>query len=240
MPFFSNSNAENKGKVKLLQKIILFIGAGAFLSTALIPLIGSFQGDSSQPTSTAPQTANPGQPPAPNPEELKKQEEGFLLTLEREPDNINALQGLTQVRLQMGNLEGGREGLLKLVEKEPNNPQFLQTLVAVQVELGDEAGLKQLEDRLKGTLEKEPENPLALQGVTQIRLGRGDLEGAKEPLDKLITLFPEEQTLKDLRSQIDENLARESTPGTPATPSNGVSPTTPPGNAAPPQPEATP
>jgi cytochrome c-type biogenesis protein CcmH/NrfG len=236
MPFFSKSTTENKGKIQLWQKIVLFIGAGAFLSTALIPLVGALRGGDQPSVPAQQQAAKPGEPPAPSPEELKKQEEGFLLTLKREPDNINALQGLTQVRLQMGDLEGGREGLLKLMEKEPNNPQVLQALVAVQTQLGDEAGLKKLEDQLSSTLAKEPENTLALQGLTQIRLGRGDLKGAIEPLDKLIALFPDEKVLKDLRKQIDDNMARDSGSGTP----NNVSPTTPPQDAAPPKPETTP
>jgi hypothetical protein len=75
-----------------------------------------------------------------------------------------------------------------------------------------------------------------LQGLTQIRLGRGDLKGAIEPLDKLIALFPDEKVLKDLRKQIDDNMARGSGTGTP----NNVSPTTQPQEAAPPKPETTP
>ncbi|NJN72453.1 MAG: hypothetical protein HC799_06355 [Limnothrix sp. RL_2_0] len=47
------------------------------------------------------------------------------------------------------------------------------------------------------------------------------------PLDQLIELFPEDQVLKDLRAQIDENLARQSgsTP-VPETGAENTSPTT--------------
>ena len=94
--------------------------------------------------------------------------------------------------------------------------------------------LQQLEENLLIVLDREPNNPNALQNLTRVRLEMGNLEGAIEPLDQLITLFPEDQVLKDLKEQLEQNLARTSPPSTPtdATPSETPeSPATDPKNA---------
>lgn len=71
-----------------------------------------------------------------------------------------------------------------------------------------QAQLAEIEQNLLLVLEREPNNPNALQELVRVRLELGNLEGTIEPLDKLITIFPNDQVLKDLRAQIEQNLAR--------------------------------
>jgi len=160
MPTFSDKTVEpSQKKKKFWQKTIMFIGAGSFLATALIPIVGGIAGSFNQSdTDNAPVTEQ-----AVLLEQLQQREAGFEEVLAREPDNPNALQGLIRARLELG-----------------------------------------------------------------------DLAGAIAPLDQLIELFPEDQVLKDLRAQIEENLARQggSTPA-PETGTENVTPTTPPPTAEP-------
>ncbi|OKH17361.1 tetratricopeptide repeat protein [[Limnothrix rosea] IAM M-220] len=128
----SSKKSNAKGKGKFWQKVILFIGGGAFLGTAMLPIIGSLLGGNSTPS-----------------------EDGTT----------------SQTEIPAAELQALEENLLVVLEREPNNPNALQNLIRVRLELGD-------------------------------------LQGVIDPLDKLITLFPEDQVLKDLKVQIEENIVR--------------------------------
>ncbi|NJN72452.1 MAG: hypothetical protein HC799_06350 [Limnothrix sp. RL_2_0] len=103
MPIFSDKAVEHsQNKKKFWQKTIMFIGAGSFLGTALIPIVGgissSFNQSETENAAVTEQTALL--------EQIEQREAGFEAVLAREPDNLNALQGLTQARLELGDLEG--------------------------------------------------------------------------------------------------------------------------------------
>ncbi|MEB3355555.1 MAG: tetratricopeptide repeat protein [Synechococcales bacterium] len=61
-------------------------------------------------------------------EQLQTQERGYEIVLEREPDNVVALEGLANTRMEMGDYEGAIAPLEKLVEMYPDFPQY-QTLL---------------------------------------------------------------------------------------------------------------
>ncbi|MEB3224333.1 MAG: tetratricopeptide repeat protein [Synechococcus sp.] len=125
MSLFSDKAVEAKQKKqKLWTKVILFIGAGSFAGTAMVPVIGGIIDSVRQPTTEVAQTAQVNQEV-----QLKQQEAGFLAVLEREPNNTNALQGLVQTRLALGDLEGARPHLQRLVELFPDE-QVLKDLLA--------------------------------------------------------------------------------------------------------------
>lgn len=125
MSLFSDKAVEAKQKKqKLWTKVILFIGAGSFAGTAMVPVIGGIIDSVRQPTTEVAQTAQVNQEV-----QLKQQEAGFLAVLEREPNNTNALQGLVQTRLALGDLEGARPPLQRLVELFPDE-QVLKDLLA--------------------------------------------------------------------------------------------------------------
>lgn len=72
---------------------------------------------------------------------------------------------------------------------------------------------EQLQAQAKGyekVLAREPNNVNALSALIQIRLQTGDLEGAIAPLDKLVAIYPEEQSLITLQQQIKQELENRS------------------------------
>jgi hypothetical protein len=129
MPLFSDKAVETKQKKqKFWQKMILFVGAGSFAATAMVPVIGGIVEAITQPTTPAVSQAD-------QETQLRDQEAGFLAVLEREPDNLNALQGLVQVRLSLGDFEGARPHLARLVEFYPDEQVLKDLLAQVDEEL---------------------------------------------------------------------------------------------------------
>ncbi|ACA99530.1 MULTISPECIES: M48 family metallopeptidase [Cyanophyceae] len=125
MPLFSDKATTGKQKKqKFWTKVILIIGAGSFAGTAMVPVIGGIIDSVRQPTTEVARN-----PQADQEAQLKQQEAGFLAVLEREPDNTNALQGLVQARLALGDLAGARPHLQRLVELYPDE-QVLKDLLA--------------------------------------------------------------------------------------------------------------
>ncbi|ELR99753.1 hypothetical protein GLO73106DRAFT_00036050 [Gloeocapsa sp. PCC 73106] len=68
-------------------------------------------------------------------EQLKAQEQGYQLVLEREPDNTTALQGLVEVRLQLNDLEGAIAPLEKLIALYPQEENLKMLLGTIQQQL---------------------------------------------------------------------------------------------------------
>ena len=143
------SSSKKAKKGKFWQKAILFCGGGAFLMTAMLPIIGSWLGNNQGNNGNNAQHGAQSQIPT---EELRELEANLLLVLDREPNNPNALQNLVRVRLELG-----------------------------------------------------------------------DLPGAIDPLDKLITLFPEDEVLVDLKEQLEQNIVRSNPSAIPT--EEGASPT---------------
>jgi predicted Zn-dependent protease len=66
--------------------------------------------------------------------------------------------------------------------------------------------LKVQESGYRKVLEREPNNPAALQGLAQIRLQLNDLAGAIDPLEKLVKLYPQEENLQVLLSEVKKRV----------------------------------
>ena len=74
--------------------------------------------------------------------------------------------------------------------------------------------LEQLQAQAEGyekVLAREPNNINALAALVQIRLQTGDLQKAIAPLDKLVAMYPEDQSLLALQTQIKQELENKTT-----------------------------
>ncbi|PSN14618.1 Tfp pilus assembly protein PilF [filamentous cyanobacterium CCT1] len=138
---------------------VLTLALAAFLSLSLLPILGS--NDNRRAGSTP--SANPTTDPATMQADLEAQARGYELVLEREPDNQTALQGLVDVRIQLGDINGVVGPLEKLVELNPSVPDYAVLLAQTKQQLGDLEGAAQ---SYRQVLDQQPGNMNALQGLT--------------------------------------------------------------------------
>jgi len=119
---------ETPKKEYFKKALILISGLGfLFSSGGLLVRILHSQVPASQPTAQTQSVTD----------QLKIQEQGYVLVLEREPDNATALQGLVQTRLELDDLEGTIAPLEKLVTIYPEDKSIKMLLDTVRQELAN-------------------------------------------------------------------------------------------------------
>lgn len=117
---------KEKNSKKLLRIVTLIFGLGFAGSMLALSLGGVFSQTNSP-------SANYDNPDAPSIEEqIQLQVRGYEKVLEREPSNLTALEGLTQIYLQTGNKEKSIITLEKLVKYYPEQPQYAEALKEVK------------------------------------------------------------------------------------------------------------
>ena len=127
-------------KSKLSRIVTLILGLGFAGSTLAIALSSVFSQNNSNSVSS--------NPDAPSVEEqIQLQKEGYEKVLEREPDNVTALEGLAQIYLQTGDPKQAIPTLEKLVEYYPEQPEYAGILDII----------KQQEASQPPTAEPQPE-----------------------------------------------------------------------------------
>ncbi len=92
---------EKANKRRGLITVVVVLSLIAFLGFSLVPILDSILKASqvqSRSTPTPTQTAQSGDKQS---ELLQAQAKGYELVLQREPDNVTALRGLLQVRLEL-------------------------------------------------------------------------------------------------------------------------------------------
>ncbi len=75
-----------------------------------------------------------------------------------------------------------------------------------------EERLKAIAQGYEKVLEREPNNPTALQGLVEARLQLRDLEGAIAPMEKLVSLYPEQEQLGTILKTMKEQLELQKNP----------------------------
>jgi tetratricopeptide (TPR) repeat protein len=144
----------------------------AFLGLSFAPLIGdTLQANKTtnrdQQQVSAVQNGTSSQSEQPSQEQLKSQERGYEAVLQKEPENENALRGLVDVRLQLGNLEGTVDPLQKLADLHPEEPSYSVLLAQTKQYLGDMEGAAGVYRKI---LNSRPAYVPALQGLTTLLL----------------------------------------------------------------------
>ena len=169
-----------------VTRIFLLVGAIGFLSFAVVPVITGVL--------ETPQVSNSGTTVAAQPnneanlENLKAQEKGYELVLQREPENETAMLGLLQVRMQLNDIPGTVEPLEKLAELHPNESRYAVLLAQVKRQAGDNEGAAQTYRTL---LTAEPGNIDALQGLVDLLLDEERPEAAIGLLEDTLKSAPQ-------------------------------------------------
>jgi len=115
---------------KPMQRLFIILSGIAFAGSTVFGMGGLFSGAFQSPKdSTTTATASKDA-------QLKKQEQGYELVLQREPENQLALQGLVQSRLQMNDLQGAIEPMEKLVKLNPGNAHYKDLLAGIKQRAG--------------------------------------------------------------------------------------------------------
>ena len=130
---------------KQLQRILVVIFGLAFVGSTGAVIIGSlFRKDTPVVNNPVAETTSPL-------EQLQAQANGYEKVLAREPNNINALTALVQIRLQTGDLQGAIAPLDTLVEMYPEDTSLVALRTQIKQEL--ESKSTETEDTIA-----EPEN----------------------------------------------------------------------------------
>jgi len=169
---------------------MLLIGAIAFISFALAPLLSTVLDARQVSQPASPEAADSTEAPQ---EELQAQARGYELVLQREPDNETALRGLVEIRLQLNDIAGVLEPLEKLAALKPDEIRYTILLAQVKQFTDDLEGAAQIYRKI---LQQEPGNTQALQGLVELLVKQKRPEAAIGLLEETLQLAPEANTAK--------------------------------------------
>ncbi|MEG4442504.1 tetratricopeptide repeat protein [Microcoleus sp. AT9_B5] len=163
---------EKANKRRGLITVVVVLSLIAFLGFSLVPILDSILKASqaqSQSTPTPTQTAQSGEKQS---ELLQAQARGYELVLQREPDNVTALRGLLQVRLELigqgvGNIKDAIGPLEKLASLNPETAEYGILLAQAKERTGDREGAAQA---YRSILASKPGEIKALQGLVNLLL----------------------------------------------------------------------
>ncbi len=146
--------------------IILVMMLIAFLGLFTFPLIESVLKEN-QTSATVSSGATVTQ--------LEEQSKGYELVLQREPDNLTALKGLLDIRLQLGDLKRSVELLEKLANMSPEQTDYMILLAQAKQQLGE---IDAAANAYRAVLSSQPGNLNALQGISSLFLQQNRPEAA--------------------------------------------------------------
>ena len=123
---------DKKQKARQLKvRIVTLVSVVAFFGTFGASTIRLFIDGLEQPT----QEENAEATLSERETQLKAQERGYEIVLEREPENQAALAGLANVRIAMKDTEGAIETLQRLVDLYPDRLDYQDTLEALRKQI---------------------------------------------------------------------------------------------------------
>lgn len=163
---------EKANKRRGLITVVVVLSLIAFLGFSLVPILDSIlKASQAQSTSTPTptQTAQSGDKQS---ELLQAQARGYELVLQREPDNVTALRGLLQVRLELigqgvGDIKDAIAPLEKLASLNPETTEYGILLAQAKERTGDREGAAQA---YRSILASKPGEIKALQGLVNLLL----------------------------------------------------------------------
>ncbi len=164
---------EKANKRRGLISVVVVLAIVAFVGFSLLPplldiiLKGNQAQSRSTPTPT--QTAQSSEKQS---QLLQDQVRGYELVLQREPDNVTALRGLLQVRLELigqgvGEIKDVVPTLEKLAKLNPDTTEYGILLAQAKERTGDREGAAQA---YRSILASKPGEIAALQGLVNLLL----------------------------------------------------------------------
>ena len=136
----------------------LFLMIGALLIFSIAPLVSSIVQQSRTDNAAA-------TPLDANTRRLEAEALGYELVLEREPDNVNALQGLLENRLRQGNLKEAIAPLERLSQLIPEQIEYTLLLAQTKQQLQDYEGASNL---YRNLLASNPLDIRTLKGLADL------------------------------------------------------------------------
>lgn len=169
------SSSQNKQSKKTWVLVVIGFIVVAFVGVSVLPFLAN-RGEEQQANN--PQTEQ-------QQEELVDQARGYEAVLEREPENENALQGLLEIRLQQGDVQGAISPLEKLADLNPDQDAYRILLAQAKQQTGDVEGAA---SAYRTILDEQPGDPRALQGLVDLFLQEGQPEAAIGELEETLEL----------------------------------------------------
>jgi len=163
---------EKANKRRGLITVVVVLAVIAFVGFSLTPILDSILKASQATTRSTPtptQTAASGEKQS---ELLQAQARGYELVLQREADNVTALRGLLQVRLELigqgvGDIKDVVPPLEKLAKLNPETTEYGILLAQAKERTGDREGAAQA---YRAILAAKPGEIKALQGLVNLLL----------------------------------------------------------------------
>ncbi|MGL5033372.1 MAG: tetratricopeptide repeat protein, partial [Microcystaceae cyanobacterium] len=165
-------------KRSLWVYIGLILMIGALILFSILPLATSIWQQS--------QSANvtPANPTDALTRRLETQGLGYQLVLEREPENVNAWQGLLETRLQQGDLTAAIAPLEKLAQLKPDKIEYSLLLAQAKQQLENYDGAEKI---YRDLLQRNPFNIPVLKGLSDLFLAQNQPEKAISNLQQKIS-----------------------------------------------------
>lgn len=163
---------EKANKGRGLITVVVVLAIIAFVGFSLVPILDSIlKGGQAQSRST-PTPTQTAQSSEKQSQLLQDQVRGYELVLQREPDNVTALRGLLQVRLELigqgvGDIKDVVPTLEKLAKLNPETTEYGILLAQAKERTGDREGAAQA---YRSILASKPGEIKALQGLVNLLL----------------------------------------------------------------------
>lgn len=121
------TDKEKAKRKKVFITVLTIVGGISFLGSTSYGMVEIMRKGMEAPVQTAPKD-----PAAAKNTELQARAKGYEIVLQREPNNLVALEGLAMAKIELNDAQGAIAPLEKLVQINPQNPNYKAALEQVK------------------------------------------------------------------------------------------------------------